>query len=73
MKLLLLLLHFTVLPHLAQASRLVNDTLPPAGAELLKELELTDEHKGAIKIVLLDYKLNQAKQKRELRKKYWQY
>jgi DNA-binding MarR family transcriptional regulator len=67
MKLFLLLLHFMALPHLVQASRLVKDTIPPAGVELLKELELTDEQKAIIKELLVEYKLKEKRQKRQLR------
>jgi Spy/CpxP family protein refolding chaperone len=67
MKLFLLLLHFWVLPHLMQASSLAKDTLPPAGIELLKELELTDEQKAIIKELLVEYKLKERTQKKQLR------
>jgi hypothetical protein len=51
MKLFLLLLHFTVLPHLVQSAQNYKDTIPPGGKALLKELELTDEQKAAIKLL----------------------
>jgi Spy/CpxP family protein refolding chaperone len=69
MKLFLLLLHFMALPHLIQAAQNHTDTIPPRQEALLKELELTDEQKDAIKLLLVEYKLKERAQRRELKKR----
>jgi hypothetical protein len=69
MKLFLLMLHFIVLPHLVQAVQNYKDTIPPGQEMLLKELELTNEQKGAIKLLLVEYKLYEKIQRKVLKQK----
>jgi hypothetical protein len=69
MKLILLLLQFMALPHLVQAAQHCKDTVPPAREELLKALELTDEQKAAIKLLVVEYKLKERAQRKELKRR----
>ncbi len=67
MKTFLLLLHIIILPQLLQAGQCTIDTVPGMRHELLQDLELSTEQKTAIKLLLVDYKLTEQKQKKQLR------
>jgi Spy/CpxP family protein refolding chaperone len=67
MKTFLLLLQFVVLPYCIKAAKPVADTVPPGQEMLLNELELTEDQKTAMSQLLVDYKLREKRQKKQLR------